>query len=165
MLSEEYSRFIESWGSLGVFWGINRSMARIHAFLMLSEQPVDLDTISDTLNISRGNASMSLKELRSWGAIQRVHASGDRRDFYIVEQDAWRMLFKIAKGRKEREFNPALYALRDLMSEADTEQQAQVNARLTQMEEILSTVHAVMNKALESEKSSKRMFDILKNFV
>ena len=72
MESDEFDRFIESWGSMGVVWGINRSMARIHAYMILSDEPVDLDKIAKKLNVSRGNASMCLKELRNWGVIKRM---------------------------------------------------------------------------------------------
>jgi len=89
---EEEDRFIESWGSMGVLWGINRSMARIHALLVTMDEPVDLDQVAQRLNISKGNVSMCLKELRNWGVIQRVNISGDRRDYYVVESDVWRIV-------------------------------------------------------------------------
>lgn len=163
-MKEEYKRFIESWGSMGVFWGINRSMARIHAFLIVSEDPVDLDIISQDLNISRGNASMCLKELRNWGVIQRVHISGDRRDFYTSENDSWKMFFRIAVERKRREFDPAVAALRHLLAETDTEKDKLVNDRLLQTEEILSTFDGILTKFLADEKKSKTMLDFFKNF-
>ena len=113
MESDEFNRFIESWGSMGVLWGINRSMARIHAYMILSDEPVDLDKIAKKLNVSRGNASMCLKELRNWGVIQRIHISGDRRDFYVAESDVWKMFFRIAVERKRfndvtRQYNTAV---------------------------------------------------------
>ena len=165
MKSEEFNRFVESWGSMGILWGINRSIARIHAFILLSEDPVDLDTVAGYLNISRGNASMCLKELRNWGVIQRIHISGDRRDFYVVEPDIWKMFFRIAVERKKREFDPALYALRHLISEADTEQSETVHQRLTQMEETLTNLDRIMNKFLEDENKSKILLNFFKSFT
>ncbi len=165
VVHEEFNQFIESWGSMGVFWGINRSMARIHAFMIVSEDPVDLDTISDYLNISRGNASMCLKELRQWGVIQRVHLSGDRRDFYTVESDTWKMFFKIIAGRKTREFDPALQSLRLILREVDTEKSKDVHKRLIQIEEIFTTFDGIINKYLQSEKNGKTTLDFIKNFV
>jgi len=161
LLSEEFSQFIESWGSMGVLWGINRSMARIHALIILSDKPVDLDTVASELSISRGNASMSLKELRNWGVIQRVHIAGDRRDFYIAEPDMWNMLFNIAIERKKREFDPALHALRHLLSEAGIEKKKDVHKRLTDLEETLSTLNRIMDKFLGNEKVSKAMLELL----
>ena len=165
MDNDEFDRFIESWGSMGVLWGINRSMARIHAFLIISGKPVDLESIAERLNVSRGNASMCLKELRNWGVIRRVHTSGDRRDFYVVEPDVWKMFFQIAVGRKKREFDPALNALRHLLSEANPGQNGKVIERLTEMEVILTTIDRVMNKFLEDEKKSKTMLNFFKNFT
>ncbi|MFC1564383.1 GbsR/MarR family transcriptional regulator [candidate division KSB1 bacterium] len=84
-MNEKIENFVESWGSMGVLAGINRSMARVLAFLISTEKPVDLDSIAVVLNISKGNASMCLKDLRKWGLTHRVNISGDRRDFYFCE--------------------------------------------------------------------------------
>jgi DNA-binding transcriptional regulator GbsR (MarR family) len=164
MLSKEHSTFIETWGSMGVLWGINRSMARIHAFIMLNEKPVDLETVAEELDISRGNASMSLKELRNWGVIHRIHVSGDRRDFYVAEPDTWRMLFKIALVRKEREFDPALQALRDLLSNAGLEKGSGVYTRMNDLEKSFGKFDRIMKKALGDEKRSRLMLDLLTGF-
>ncbi len=164
MMSEEHSLFIETWGSMGVLWGINRSMARIHAFIMLNEKPVDLETVAGELDISRGNASMSLKELRNWGVIHRVHISGDRRDFYVAEPDTWRMLFKIAIVRKEREFNPAMQALRDLLANAGLEKGSGVYTRMNDLEKSFSKFDRIMKKALGNERKSRMMLDLLNGF-
>jgi DNA-binding transcriptional regulator GbsR (MarR family) len=158
-------QFIESWGSLGVLWGINRSMARIHAFLLTSEDPSDLDAIADALRISRGNASMCLKELRNWGIIQRVHLAGDRRDFYVAESEALKMFFEIGRERKKREFDPALNAIRLLLAEGDTEQHRTAHRRLTGIERMMTTIDRIMNKVLEDEKMTKAVLNILKGFV
>ena len=165
MRDGQIEQFIESWGSLGVLWGINRSMARIHAFLLTSEDPRDLDAIADSLQISRGNASMCLKELRNWGIIQRVHLPGDRRDYYVAEQDALRMFFEIGRERKKREFDPALHAVRLLLAEGDTEKQRTVHRRLTGIERMMTTIDRIMNKILEDEKMTKAVLNILKGFV
>ena len=161
MLSEASSRFIEKWGSMGVLWGINRSMARIHAFVILSDVPVDLDSVANELEISRGNASMSLKELRNWGVIKRVHISGDRRDFYIAEPDTWNMLFNIATERKKREFDPALEALRRLLSEVDAENEEVVHGWLTELEDTIAAIDRIMQRFLGNEKASRAMLEFL----
>ncbi len=161
MMTDEHNHFIETWGTMGVLWGINRSMARIHAYIMLSEEPVDLETVSEELNISRGNASMSLKELRNWGVIHRVHISGDRRDFYVAEPDIWKMLFSIARVRKEREFNPALEALRSLLANAGLARGSGVYTRMNDLEKSCSKFDRIMMKALGNEKRSRMMLDLL----
>lgn len=158
-------QFIESWGAMGVLWGINRSMARIHAFLLTSEDPSDLDAIADALQISRGNASMCLKELRNWGIIQRVHVAGDRRDYYVAEPEALKMFFQIGRERKRREFDPALHAVRLLLAEGDTEKQKAAHRRLTGIERMMTTIDRILNKILEDEKMTKAVLNILKGFV
>jgi DNA-binding transcriptional regulator GbsR (MarR family) len=161
----EEDRFIESWGAMGVLWGINRSMARIHALLVLQAGPIHLDEVSERLNISRGNASMCLKELRNWGVIQRVHEPGDRRDYYVVEPDMWRMFFRIAVERKKREFDPALAALRHLIAESDEHASGQVRERLSEMEDLLSTADRLLSRLLEDEQKNKSMLGILSSLM
>jgi DNA-binding transcriptional regulator GbsR (MarR family) len=162
---EAYNQFIEFWGSMGVLWGINRSMARIHAYLLLASDPVDLDTVAQQLNISRGNASMCLKELRNWRVIHKINISGDRRDFYVPEADAWKMFFRIAVERKRREFDPTLQALRLLISEANTEKNPQIHQRLIEMENILSSADRIMDKFLSDENKSKSMLGFFKTLI
>ena len=162
---QEFDRFVEAWGSMGVLWGINRSMARIHAYLLLSNEPVDLDTIAEYLNISRGNASMSLRELRNWGVIRRIQFSGDRRDYYVCEDDMWRMFFLIAAERKKREFDPAFDSLRRLLAEEEVGENTKVGKRLIHMEELLSTMDRLLGTFLESEKKSKSMLAFVKTFL
>jgi DNA-binding transcriptional regulator GbsR (MarR family) len=165
MESREIDHFIESWGSMGVLWGINRSMARIHALMIVSEEPLDLDFVAKRLNISRGNASMCLKELRNWGVIQRLYASGDRRDFYVVEPDVWKMFFRIAVERKKREFDPALHSLQHLLSETQIDTDGKAGQRLVQMEEFLSLINRFMNKSLENETAVKTVMGVLNKFI
>lgn len=164
-MNEEMSRFIEAWGSMGMLWGINRSMARVHALILLSGEPVELDRVATELDISRGNASMSLKELRNWGVIQRVHISGDRRDFYVAEPDNWKMFFRIATERKRREFDPALDVLRGVLASGEWSRDDKVYQRMSEMEEIFSTFNRIMNKFLEDEKKSKTMLSFFKTFT
>ena len=165
MIEQHSERFIESWGSLGVLWGINRSMARIHAFLLTSEDPTDLDTIAESLQISRGNASMCLRELRNWGIIQRVHEPGDRRDYYVAEPDAMKMFFEIGRERKQREFDPALHAVRLLLAEGETDKSEKVHRRLTGIERLMTTIDRILNKCLDDEKMTKAVLNLLKSFI
>ncbi len=153
-------RFVESWGSMGVLWGINRSMARIHALLIASEEPLGLDEIATTLQISRGNTSMSLKELRNWEVIQRVHLPGDRKDYYVSESDVWSMLFRIAAQRKKREFDPALGSVRDALASSEGDG-GPARERLLQMEELLGTMDRVATQFLANEKTSRGMLQFL----
>ena len=95
--SESARQFVEARGAMGALWGINRSVARVHALLMATEGPLSLDEIAEQLQISKGNASMSLRELRTFGVVRQVEAPGDRRDFYVTEPDVWTMFFRILR--------------------------------------------------------------------
>ena len=112
MLPPAVLQFVLHWGEMGGQWGVNRSVAQIHALLYLSERPLTAEAISDALRIARSNTSNSLKELMGWKLIRRVPVMGDRRDHYEAEVDLWQMLTRIAQGRKQREIDPAVSALR-----------------------------------------------------
>jgi HTH-type transcriptional regulator, glycine betaine synthesis regulator len=165
MNNTEWQGFIDSWGAMGEAWGINRSIARVHALLLLSSEAVDLDTVAQRLNISRGNASMCLKELRNWGVIKPVHVSGDRRDFYEVEPDMWHMFFHIARERKKREFDPALAALTELLAGVGVKEDQRLRERLAQMEDLLTSADRLANRFLADETQAKHVFKFLKTFT
>src|SRR6516165_8223529 len=111
-------RFVLHWGDMGGQWGVNRSVSQIHAVLYLSEQPMTADDIASTLGMARSNVSNSLKELLAWNLIRRVPILGDRRDHFEAETDIWEVAARIAAGRKEREIDPAIAALRACVSDA-----------------------------------------------
>ena len=112
-------RFVLHWGDLGGQWGVNRSVAQIHALLYLSERPLTADEIAGTLGIARSNVSTSLRELMGWSLVRRVPMMNERRDHFAAETDLWEMVTRIAAGRKEREIDPAIAALRACVAEAD----------------------------------------------
>jgi HTH-type transcriptional regulator, glycine betaine synthesis regulator len=151
--SDTVHQFVEAWGAMGALWGINRSVARVHALLMANEAPLSLDEIAEKLQISKGNASMSLRELRNFGVVRQVEAPGDRRDFYVTEPDVWTMFFRILKERKRREFDPALEAIHGLLAQPGAK--GEVLGRLNQMAELLTTVESVVNRFIQDPASSK----------
>ena len=112
-------RFVLQWGDMGGQWGVNRSVAQIHALLYLSDRPLTAEDIADTLGIARSNVSTSLRELQGWKLVRRVPMLGDRRDHFEAETDLWEMVTRIAQGRKEREIDPAAAALRACVAEAE----------------------------------------------
>lgn len=114
-------QFVLHWGEMGGQWGVNRSVAQIHALLYVSDRPMNAEEISDKLLIARSNTSNSLKELLGWKIIRRVPVMGDRRDHYEAEVDLWQMLTRIAQGRKEREIDPAVAALKVCADAAATD--------------------------------------------
>lgn len=164
-LSPAASQFVESWGSLGVLWGLNRSMARIHALFLVTDEPVELDQVAKVLNISRGNASMCLKELRNWGVIQRVHKPADRQDYYVAEPDVWTTFFRIAVERKKREFDPALNNLRHLLSEEDFSDSPKTQKRLEDMEDLFSTANTILSALLSNEKTGRKAVGLLNRIL
>lgn len=157
-------RFIESWGTLGGLWGINRSTARIQALLLVSDEPLQLDQIAERLAISRGNASMSLKELCAWGVVQRTNQHGDRRDYFSAEQDIWLMLFRIARERKRREFDPALSSLREILSDSKA-LPPRVRTRLTELGRLFSTCERMLQAVLSDEQKGKHLFGFLSDMI
>src|ERR1700722_18880030 len=118
-LSPAVERFILHWGDMGDQWGVNRSVSQIHGLLYLAEAPMTAEDIADRLGMARSNVSNSIKELLAWNLIRRVPILGDRRDHFEAETDIWEMVARIAAGRKEREFDPALKALRACVAEAE----------------------------------------------
>jgi DNA-binding transcriptional regulator GbsR (MarR family) len=111
-------RFILHWGDMGDEWGVNRSVSQIHGLLYLAEKPMTAEDIAEALGMARSNVSNSIKELLSWNLIRRVPILGDRRDHFEAETDIWEVAAKIAAGRKQREIDPAVEALRACVSDA-----------------------------------------------
>src|SRR5215469_1646639 len=111
-------RFILHWGDMGSHWGVNRSVAQIHALLYLSARPLTADDIAETLGMARSNVSNSIKELQAWNLIRRVPVRNDRRDHFEAKIDLWEMFMRIAAGRKEREIDPAVAALKSCTADA-----------------------------------------------
>lgn len=113
-LTDIARRFIVHWGEMGSSWGVNRSVAQIHALLFFHGQPVHAEELADTLGIARSNVSTSLKELLNWNLIRVTQVLGDRRDYYETSSDVWELFRTIVRERKEREFDPTVRLLREL---------------------------------------------------
>lgn len=156
-------QFVDTWGAMGTLWGVNSSVARVHALLMVSENPIGLDDISAELGISRGNASMCLKELRSWGVIEKYHQPGDRRDLYISENDVWTMFIRIARERKRRELDPAVSAVKKVINTIDDSVEGKVKGRFKQMNELMDTLSSMSDAFLKDEEEAKAMLSLLSN--
>ncbi len=113
--------FVAQWGALGSHWGINRTMAQIHALLITAPDPMFTDEIMERLHISRGNANTNLRELVGWGLIRVVVKKGERREYFEAEKDVWKMFITIARERKRRELDPALGVLKDCAEQTKME--------------------------------------------
>jgi DNA-binding transcriptional regulator GbsR (MarR family) len=118
-LTPTTTRFILHWGEMGTRWGINRTVAQIHALLFVSPKPLTAEEIAETLSVARSNVSTSLKELQGWGIIRIVHNMGDRRDHFESIKDVWELYRQVMDERKRREIDPTLTMLRDCMLDAE----------------------------------------------
>ncbi|MCB0697555.1 MAG: transcriptional regulator, partial [Chitinophagaceae bacterium] len=106
--------FIQSWGVLGTQWGINRTMAQIHALLLVSAEPLCADDVMEQLQISRGNTNTNIRELIDWQLVYKVLKQGERKEFFIAEKDIWKVAMRIIKERKKKEFDPLLETVSQL---------------------------------------------------
>ncbi|USX21316.1 GbsR/MarR family transcriptional regulator [Oxalobacteraceae bacterium OTU3REALA1] len=119
ILAPTIQKYILHWGEMGTRWGVNRTVAQIHALLFLSNQPLPAEEIAETLAVARSNVSNSLKELQSWGLVRITHIAGDRRDHFVALQDVWEIFRVIVEERKKREIDPTLAVLRECALEAE----------------------------------------------
>lgn len=122
-------RFVLKWGEMGGQWGVNRSVAQIHALLYLHPHPLTAEDIAERLGIARSNVSNSLKELLAWGLIRRSSQRGDRRDYYEAEGDIWEIVTRIAVERKAREIDPVIATLRECLTDAERDSRVDDVAR------------------------------------
>lgn len=113
-LSEAKQQFISSWGAFGTHWGINRTMAQIHALLLVSMEPITQDDIMEQLTISRGNVNMNIRDLIGWGLVERVIITGERKEYFTAEKDIWKVATMIIRERKKRELDPMIKLLGQL---------------------------------------------------
>lgn len=118
--TEAKNKFVQTWGALGSQWGINKTMAQIHALLMVSNEPLSMEDIMEELQISRGNASMNIRALIDWGIVYKEFKHGERREFFTAEKDLDELAIKIAKERSKREIKPALKVLKEVSTDVDT---------------------------------------------
>ena len=115
-LTAAQDQFILEWGRMSSSWGINRTMAQIHALLFVVGEPLEVNEIMDRLQISRGNASMNLRELMDWGIVRRFRHPGDRKDTYYSETDPYQMFARVVRERKRRELDPTAGAIREVLA-------------------------------------------------
>jgi DNA-binding transcriptional regulator GbsR (MarR family) len=149
--NEAKNKFVQTWGALGSQWGINKTMAQIHALLMVSNEPISMEDIMEELQISRGNASMNLRALMDWGIVYKEYKAGERREFFIAEKDLDELAVKIARERSKREIKPALKVLKEVSSiEADaTEEERHFVDQTTKLYDFVLKADNMLEKATE----------------
>jgi DNA-binding transcriptional regulator GbsR (MarR family) len=142
-LSETGRRFVVHWGEMGSAWGVNRTVAQIHALLFFHGKPLNAEEISDTLAAARSNVSTSLKELQNWNLIRITHVLGDRRDYFETSHDVWELFRTIVRERKEREFDPTARLLNELVSRPSFQQEPpDVQDRLRETQRFMEALGA-----------------------
>jgi DNA-binding transcriptional regulator GbsR (MarR family) len=141
-LTPVMTRFVLHWGEMGSRWGVNRTIAQVHALLYLAPGPMAADEIAATLDVARSNVSTSLKDLQSWGLVNVTHVMGDRRDHFTARADPWDMLVTIMEQRKRREIEPTLAFLRECARELerDRETPKEAKARIENMLGFLTSI-------------------------
>lgn len=147
-LSSTQQKFILHWGEMGSSWGINRTVAQIHALLYLSPKPLTAEDICESLGVARSNVSNSLKELQNWGIVKVVHVMGDRRDHFESMKDVWEMFRIVLAERKKREVDPTIEMLRNAVDELDKSgnKDPYTRERLVEMKEFFDTMSGWYNQ-------------------
>jgi DNA-binding transcriptional regulator GbsR (MarR family) len=145
-------KFVVHWGELGTRWGINRTVAQVHALLYLSPKPLDVASICEQLQVARSNASNSLRELEGWGIVRSVHILGDRREHFEAITDVWQMFSILSEARKRREIDPTLAILRECVAEMDAVPQIAdryVKSRIRSMLDLFETLAPLIDEFLK----------------
>ncbi len=149
-LAEAKNQFIEAWGTLGSKWGINRTMAQLHALLMVSPEPLSAEEMMEELNISRGNVNMNIRDLIDWGLVEKKHKPGDRKEYFWAEKDIWKITKQVAKERKKRELEPISKVLEQLSDIEGDKKDKNVKA-------FADTINGIKRMATNAEKTLDTM--------
>jgi DNA-binding transcriptional regulator GbsR (MarR family) len=163
---EAKDKFIQTWGTLGSCWGINRTMAQVHAFLLISAESLTTEQIMEGLQISGGNANMNLRELLNWGLIYKEHRIGERREFFYAEKDIWKVAKQIIKERRKREIEPVLKVLEELKN-VDNPGDKDVKAftdTIANIERVVEKADFAIDKAIKLDENAfvSMLFKLLK---
>ena len=155
-LTPVMQRFILHWGEMGTRWGVNRTVAQIHALLYLAPAPLPAEEIAETLSVARSNVSTSLKELQSFGLVNVAHVLGDRRDHFTARSDTWDMLITILEQRKRREIEPTLAVLRECVADLDKDRDTpkEVKARIENMLSFLSNLTTWFDQIMQLPRTT-----------
>lgn len=154
-LSPTLSRFVLHWGEMGTRWGVNRTVAQIHALLYISGRAMHAEEIADTLGVARSNVSTSIRELQGWNLVKLVHLAGDRRDHFETSTQVWELLRTIVRERQRREITPTVEVLRELLADpALSKDPADARTRMRETLELLETLTAWSDEMLRLDTST-----------
>ncbi|SHE44654.1 DNA-binding transcriptional regulator GbsR, MarR family [Pedobacter caeni] len=155
-LAEAKQKFIEAWGKLGSEWGINRTMAQVHALLLISPEALTTEEIMDTLSISRGNANMTLRDLIGWGLVEKQHRAGERKEYFFADKDTWNVAKQVAKERRKRELDPVIKILDELSNVKGDGQDPEYltfHKSVTDINKLAKNVDKTLDTMIKAEES------------
>lgn len=155
-LAEARLKFIEAWGKLGSEWGINRTMAQVHALLLITPDELTTEEIMELLSISRGNANMTLRDLMGWGLVEKRHKAGERKEYFYADKDTWNIARQVAKERRKRELDPVLKVLDELSKVKGDKHDADFktfNKTITDINKLAKNVDKTFETMLKADES------------
>jgi len=155
-LEEAKQQFIDTWGALGTEWGINKSVAQVHALLLSSNNPISTDEIMETLVISRGNANMSIRQLIDYGIVYKKHIAGDRKEYFVAEKEVLKWAMKIAIMRKKKELDPVMDILKEITvaTEKETSDDGkEFHNTVKEIQELTDQLEKIANKVFASNRA------------
>ena len=155
-LDEAKLKFIEAWGKLGSEWGINRTMAQVHALLLVTPEALSTEEIMEQLSISRGNANMTVRDLIGWGLVEKQLKQGERREFFYADKDTWNIARQVAKERRKRELDPVIKILDELSKvKGDPKDPAfkTFNKSVTDINKLAKNVDKTLEKMIKADES------------
>lgn len=158
-LDEAKNKFIQQWGSLGSKWGINRTMAQIHALFLITKEPLSAEEVMETLQISRGNANMNIRTLIDWGLVYKEYKIGERKEFFTGEKEIWKVAQRVIKIRQRTELDPIMHALSELQHvEGTKKNQEEVEYFTNQIKEIKSLAELAEKSLTTISNSNESWF-------
>ncbi|MDQ0782386.1 GbsR/MarR family transcriptional regulator [Chryseobacterium sp. W4I1] len=152
-LSEAKEKYIQTWGTFATNWGINRTMAQVHALLLATGKPLSTDEVMEQLEISRGNANMNLRALIDWGIVKKEFVKGDRKEYFIAEKDVWYLFKQITKERRKREIEPVISFLEELknIEDNDSEEAKEFIKLMSDFSSVTGKINNIMDLAIKSD--------------
>lgn len=152
-LSEAKEKYIQTWGTFATNWGINRTMAQVHALLLANGKPLSTDEVMEQLEISRGNANMNLRALIDWGIVRKEFIKGDRKEYFVAEKDVWYLFKQITKERRKREIEPVISFLEELknIEDSDSQEAKEFVKLMDDFSSVTGKINNIMDLAIKSD--------------
>ncbi|CAA0220390.1 transcriptional regulator, TrmB [Tenacibaculum maritimum] len=153
-LEDAKLKYIHTWGSLATNWGINKTMAQVHALLLVSTTPLSAENIMEALKISRGNVNMNVRALIDWGIVRKEFIAGERKEFFVADKDIWELFKQITKERKKREIEPVLKILQELKDEVEetSEEVTKFKKVMRDLSSVTTKVNGILDKVIKADE-------------